>query len=165
MPDSDICLSSLSLAFSCVTLCDYGQVRFSSVSKSVEWVCKVGGGGSGRDAWCFKGRLFSTLLMQHPSLFTGPSRPFCWPYLFLFFKLHLGVLSVTIYPVKWESCWVACLHLLVSSWAPLPPVWSISTSLWEFLQVRTTVPLVSPHPIQGLSTTSTEQWFINYSLC
>lgn len=159
MPDCDICLSSLSLAFSCITLCDYRQVRFSSVSKSVEWVCRFGGWRE--DAWCFKGRLFSTPLIAT----LPPTRPFCWPYLFLFLKLHLGVLSVTIYPVKWESCWVAYLHLLVSSWAPLPPVWSISTSLWEFLQVRTAVPLVSPHPIQRLSTTATEQWFINYSLC
>lgn len=100
-------------------------------------ICRpsAGGGGEG-EAWCFKGQSFCALPVPHPSLFTVPARPFYRTCLLLFLKLHLEVLSVTIYPVKWESCWVACLHLLVSSWAPLPQVWSISTSHWEFLQVR-----------------------------
>lgn len=115
-------------SFAICSLCDHGQsFPLSSVSKSVEWA-----------GWaqCFKSHSFSALPMQQHSVFTVTSRSFCWTYLLLFLKLLLGVLSVTIYPVKWESCWVACLHLLVSSWAHLPPVWSISTSLWELLQVR-----------------------------
>lgn len=110
----------------------------SSVAKSVEW--------AGR-AWYCKSPSFLAQPMQHHSFFTVPSRPFCWTCLLLVSKLRLGVSSVTIYPVKWESCWVACWHLLVSSWARLPPVWSISTSLWAFLQVRAlcTPGLTLPH--------------------
>ena len=125
-------------SFAPYSLCDHGQVVSSLLSFQV---CRmnVWGKAQGLDAL----KVSRSLLC----LFTGPSRPFCWTYLLLFLKLHLGVSSVTIYPVKWESCWGACLHLLVWSWAPLPPVWSISTSLWEFLQVRThcTTGLTLPH--------------------
>lgn len=121
------------------SLWGHGQVLFLSPRfLSIEWVGWAQG---------FEDGGLSAPLMHH-SLHTAPSRPLCWTYLLLFLKLHLGVLSVTIFPVKWESCWVACLHLLVSSWAHLPPAWSISTSLWEFLQVRAlfTTLLIPPYP-------------------
>lgn len=148
----DLILVPALLLILCVPMDD--SLPRSSVSRSIEWTCGVGLGG---EAWCFKGRSFSALPMQDP-YFSRSLKAFLLNLFIIVFEAPLGsVVSNHL------SCQVGIMlgGLLASTGLILGSFATSLKHLYLTLGVLTgkgtLFHLSHPHPIQGLSSTTTEQ--------